>query len=175
MLRIRSLSRVLPAVLSVFLLAVPQPAHAMHPHRDVKQQIATLEQQWRTATLNSDIALMDKLLSEDYVGISWTGQVNNKNSQLDRLRNRTLVISKMDLSDMKIKLLGQGQVAVVTTSADVVGTNDGLQINDTFRYTRVYQRTPNGAWKITNFEATRLPKPGGPGGRHSRNEPPPPR
>jgi ketosteroid isomerase-like protein len=175
MLRFRSLLRVLPAVLSVILLAAQQPARAMPPHKDVKQQIGLLEQQWRTATLTGDVALMDKLLSEDYVGISWTGQVNNKNSQLDRLRNRTLVISKMDLSDMKIKLLGQGHVAVVTTRAEVEGTNDGLQINDSFRYTRVYQRTSNGGWKITNFEATRFPKAGGPEGRHPHNGPPPPR
>jgi len=148
-------------------------AGAQHGPRDAKQQIAELEQQWRTATLTSDVGLMDKLLSDDFVGISWTGQMNNKNSQLDRLRNRTLMLSKMDFSDQKIKVLGN--VAIVTSRAEVVGTNDGTQINDSFRYTRVYQRLPSGVWKITNFEATRMPN-GMPNGglRRSRGTHPPP-
>jgi ketosteroid isomerase-like protein len=139
----------------VLLVSTATPAMAAHGPKDVKQQIGDLEQQWRTAMLNSDVGLMDKLLSDDFVGISWTGQMNNKSSQLDRLRNRTVMLSKMDISDQKIKLLGH--VAIVTSRAEVVGTNDGAQINDSFRYTRVYQRLPSGVWKITNFEATRLP------------------
>ena len=65
---------VLPVLLSCLLLAVtamPAAAWVHHP-RDAKQQILDLEQQWRTATLNGDVPLMDKLLSDDFVGISWT-------------------------------------------------------------------------------------------------------
>ena len=163
MLRLRSFSHGLLAVISCTLLAAPPPALPNHAQRDSKQQILDLEQQWRTATLNCDVALMDKLLSEDYVGISWTGQMNNKSSQLDRLRNRTLTISHMDLFDQKVKVVES--VAIVTSRAEVVGTNDGAQIDDTFRYTRVYQRLPGGVWKITNFEATRLPRQGHHGGK----------
>jgi ketosteroid isomerase-like protein len=164
---------------SILLAAGSVRVGAALPHKqpkDVKQQIADLEQQWRTATLNADIGLMDKLLSEDYVGISWTGQVNNKSSQLDRLRNHTLSITKMDLSDLKVKVVGA--VAIVTSRADVTGMADGVELNDTFRYTRVYQHLPSGAWKITNLEATRVPR-GGPGPRHGHGgappTPPPPR
>ena len=57
---------------------------------------------------------------------------------------------------MKVKLLGQ--VAIVTSLAEVQGQNEGLPLNGRFRYTRVYQRLPSGAWKITNFELTRVPK-----------------
>ncbi len=154
--------------LSSFLLVagtIPVAA-AQHKPRDAKQQIADLEQQWRTATLNADVPLMDKLLSDDYVGISWTGQVNNKSSQLDRLRNHTLVITKMDLSDLKIKVVGS--VAIVTSRADITGVAEGVELNDGFRYTRVYQRLPSGVWKITNLEATRVPN----GQRRGRRGPP---
>jgi len=158
----------------MLLVAGTPPAAAFHGPKDAKQQIADLEQQWRTATLNSDVGLMDKLLSDDFVGISWTGQVNNKSSQLDRLRNRTLAISRMDIFDQKIKVLVN--VAIVTSRAEVVGTNDGVQIDDTFRYTRVYQRLPIGVWKITNFEATRVPNGMSNGGPHRGRgmHPPPP-
>jgi ketosteroid isomerase-like protein len=129
-----------------------------HPRKLVKQQIAQLEEQWRTATLNADIPSMDRLLSDDYVGISWNGQVNTKAMQLDRLKNRSLMISRMDLSDTKVKLLGS--VAIVTALAQIEGTTDGIDMTGKFRFTRVYQRLPGGIWKITNFEATRIPDPG---------------
>jgi hypothetical protein len=45
-------------------------------------------------------------------------------------------------------------VAVVTSRAEVKGMSDGVPLSGTFRYTRVYQRSPSGAWKITSFEVT---------------------
>jgi ketosteroid isomerase-like protein len=56
-----------------------------------------------------------------------------------------------------VKLIGS--IAIVTSRAEVEGTNDGVPVRGTFRYTRVYQRLPSGMWKITSFEATRVPGP----------------
>ena len=140
-------------------------AHAgtkVHPvhKKDMKQQVEDLEQQWRTATIAGDIPTLDRLLSEDYVGISMSGQVNTKIQQLDRFRNRTVIITRLDLSDVQVKLVGA--VAIVTSRAEVEGSNDGNSMTGVYRYTRVYQRAGNGTWKITNFEATRVPQRGGP-------------
>ncbi len=148
------------AIALVLAIVSPAAAHALgihRPHKEVKQQIEELEQQWRTATLGADIPTMDRLLSEDYVGINWNGQMNTKMMQLDRLRNRALTISQLNLSDTKVKLVGS--VAIVTARADVIGTNDGAEMKGVFRYTRVYQRLPSGLWKITNFEVVRVPDP----------------
>jgi ketosteroid isomerase-like protein len=130
------------------------------PHRtshDLKQQVEELEQQWRTAQLAGDVAAMDKLLSEDYIGISMNGQVNTKAQQLERISARRVAITKLDLSEMKVKLIGA--IAIVTSRAQVEGTSDNVSVKGNYRYTRVYQHLPNGAWKITSFEATRLPQP----------------
>ena len=129
------------------------PGHK-HQHGQWKQQIEALEQQWRSAMLTNDLQQLDKLLSDDYVGISLFGQISTKSMQMDRLRSSKLSITRLDLSDVKVKLLGR--VAIVTSLADVAGTSDGNPIAGRFRYTRVYQRVSSGAWKITNFEATRL-------------------
>jgi ketosteroid isomerase-like protein len=155
-------------------------AHADPPHRKWKEtyrkQVEQLEETWRLAQVNDDAAAMDKLLSEDYVGITMSGQVVTKMQQLDRMRNRQLLLSKMELSDVKVKLIGT--TAIVQGLADVDGTNDGEPMHGTFRYTRVYLRLPSGMWKITNFEATRVgPGPGqGPRGPKPQrpNEPPKP-
>jgi ketosteroid isomerase-like protein len=149
---------------------LPAGATAPHPRRkeEYRAQVEKLEETWRTAQLNDDVAAMDKLLSDDYVGITMTGQVVTKMQQLDRMRNREMVVTTIVLSDVKVKLIGT-TAAIVTSLADVDGTSEGASMHGKYRYTRVYSRLPTGTWKITNFEATRVePGPPAPGARHPR-------
>lgn len=146
--------------LVLLLLLASSPAFALkfanqHSKHDYKREVELLEEQWRVAQLAGDVATLDRLLSDDYVGISMTGQVNTKAQQLSRIQNHSFVITRIDLGDMKIKLVGQ--VAIVTVRASIEGTNEGVPMNGLFRYTRIYQHLPGGGWKITNFEATRIP------------------
>ena len=164
------------ATLLLAMLAAPlaqaQPRHPHQQHKeDSKRQVEKLEETWRVAQLNGDVEAMDRLLSDDYIGITMSGQIVTKMQQLDRMRTRTLSLTKIELDDVKVKLIGQ--TAVVTSRADVEGTNDGQSVHGTYRYTRVYSRMPNGSWKITNFEATTVGEPSSP--RRARDlEPPPP-
>jgi ketosteroid isomerase-like protein len=148
-----------------------QPLH--EKKHDAKRQVEALEEQWRQAQLVGDVAVMDKLLSDDYIGISMTGQVNTKTQQLDRMRLKKIALTKLDLGDRQVKLIGS--IAIVTSRAEVEGTNEGVPVKGTFRYTRVYQRLPSGAWKITSFEATRVPGPKNQGDPRSTNREVPPR
>jgi ketosteroid isomerase-like protein len=140
-----------------FCAAWNQPLH--EKKHAAKQQVEALEEQWRQAQLGGDVAAMDKLLSDDYIGISITGQVNTKEQQLDRMRLHKVALTKLDLGERQVKLIGS--IAIVTSRAEVEGTNEGASVKGTFRYTRVYQRLPSGVWKITSFEATRVPGPRG--------------
>lgn len=130
--------------------------HHKPQKRDTRQTVEGLEEQWRHAQLNDDAAAMDGLLSDDFIGITASGRVNTKAQQLARIRDRAIVITQLDLSDIKVKLIGP-IVAVVTSRAEIAGSSDGEPLRGTFRYTRVYQRLPNGVWKITSFEATHVP------------------
>jgi ketosteroid isomerase-like protein len=129
--------------------------HRVKGH-DSKAQVEQLEEQWRVAQLNGDVATMDKLLSDDYIGISLNGQVNTKAQQLERTRTQRIALTRIDLSDMKVKFVGS--IAIVTSRAEIEGTSDSTSIKGEYRYTRVYQRLPSGMWKITSFEATRTPQ-----------------
>ena len=138
-----------------FCAAWNQPLH--EKKHAAKQQVEALEEQWRQAQLAGDVPTMDKLLSDDYIGITITGQVNTKAQQLDRMRMHKIALTRLDLGDRQVKLIGS--IAIVTSRAEVEGTNEGASVKGTYRYTRVYQRLPSGVWKITSFEATRVPGP----------------
>jgi ketosteroid isomerase-like protein len=153
-------SRILWVVLLMAVCSFGQTAVAASKvhrtsKRDLKREVEALEEQWRSAQVTGDIAAMDQLMSDDFVGISMTGQANTKDQQLDRYRNRRLVLTKIDLSDSKVKLVGS--VAIVTSLATVEGSNEGTSMTGIYRYTRIYQLLPSGMWKTTNFEATRVP------------------
>jgi ketosteroid isomerase-like protein len=127
--------------------------HHDHEHkRTERAQIVAIEQQCRQATLDDDAPAMDKLLSEDYLGITASGEVLTKTQQLDRMRERKLVVSSLQTSEVKIKLVGN--IAIVTSLARVEGSDNGEPLHGAFRYTRVYQRMAGGVWKITSFEVT---------------------
>jgi ketosteroid isomerase-like protein len=152
-----ALYRTVFAAAALFLLAPAAPLRAQHAkHREHKrferEQIEDLEQDWREAALTNDIPAMDKLLSDDYLGITSTGEVVTKAQQLDHMRNRRFLITKLQSGDVKIKLIGN--IAIVTSLAQVEGSSDGVELHGAYRYTRVYQRVASGAWKITSFEVT---------------------
>lgn len=122
----------------------------------MREQIEALETQWKTAVLANDIEAMDHLLSDDYLGITASGMAVTKPQQLDRMRSHNFAITSLNVSEVKIKLISQ-HAAIVTSLAQVEGTNDGRPLHGSFRYMRVYARVPNDGWKITSFEATHVP------------------
>jgi len=151
----------------LFWIALPASAKDPHPPKrpDFRHEIERLEETWRVAQLNGDAATMDRLLADDYIGITMNGQVVTKTQQLERMRARQFELTKVQLTDVKVKLISN--TAIVTCQADVEGTNEGASLHGTYRYTRVYTRLPSGVWKITNFEATRV---GAPPNRNARND-----
>ncbi|HEX3660697.1 MAG TPA: nuclear transport factor 2 family protein [Acidobacteriaceae bacterium] len=149
------LKRALPALAILLLLPACHSAWAF-PHRErpnVRKEIDALEQQWRQAILTNNVSQMDHLLADDYIGITSNGTVETKAQDLAQRRAGTVRITQLDLSDMHIRLYGD--TAVVTSKAQLQGTNGASDIGGEYRYTRVYARRL-GQWKIVSFEASRM-------------------
>ena len=147
------------ATLVILLTNFSAPAQRHERKREERAEIATLEEQWKQAQMAEDIPLMDRLLSDDFLGITAAGQLVTKSQQLDRMRTRQFEITRFDMADTKIKI--SGSLAVVTSLVRLDATSSGAPLRGFFRYTRVYQRAPGDGWKITNFEATRVPNASG--------------
>ncbi|HSY37488.1 MAG TPA: nuclear transport factor 2 family protein [Acidobacteriaceae bacterium] len=149
--------RMFVVVMAALLVAALPRASAedrdRREHKRVERaHIVDLERQWQKATLAGDLPAMDKLLSDDYLGITASGEVLTKTQQLDRMRDGKLMITRLDTSEVKIKLVGN--VAIVTCLAQVEGTSADERLHGAYRYTRVYQRLSGNVWKVTNFEIT---------------------
>lgn len=143
------------AVVLVLFLCCSPPARAFFPHQHgAHREIEELEMQWRQALLTSDVAAMDSLLADDYLGISSNGTLETKADVLAVHRSGRVKIAQLNLSDVKIRIYGD--TAVVTSRADLVGHSGARDISGIYRYTRVYTNRM-GVWKIVSFEASRVP------------------
>lgn len=133
----------------------PLPHHDDHLHK----QIEGLESEWRQALIQNNVAAFDRLLADDYLGITPNGMLETKADALAVQRSGSVKISQLDPSQMKVRVYGD--TAVVTSRASVTGTNGDRDISGEYRYTRVYNRRA-GEWKIVSFEANRI----SPGKKH---------
>jgi ketosteroid isomerase-like protein len=141
----------------VLLAGIPRQAHAGFPHHDgAHKEIEGLEQDWRQAQLTNNIPEVDRLLADDYLGITANGTLETKADELARRRTGSLKITQLNLSDIKVRVYGD--TAVVTSKADLVGKNGDRDVSGRYRYTRVYSNRL-GQWRIVSFEASRISGP----------------
>jgi ketosteroid isomerase-like protein len=146
------------------LAGIPIPGYAMaipllHREDRLHREIENLEAQWRTAVLQNDVATVNRLLADDYLGINPNGTLETKADALALRRAGTTKISSMDPINMKVRVYGD--TAVVTSQVQVEGHDGERDISGRYHYTRVYSHR-SGEWKVVSFEASRIP----PGSKH---------
>jgi ketosteroid isomerase-like protein len=129
----------------------PMPRAQRHESR---HEIDQLEQSWRDALINRNVAAMQALLADDYISISANGTLQSKEQTLANLRTGGLHFKTMEFSDRKVRFYGN--TALVTSRAEVSGSGADGDLSGSYRYTRVYVRDDHGAWKVVSFEASRI-------------------
>jgi ketosteroid isomerase-like protein len=151
-------------LLVICLAGIPIPGYAapiplLHHEDRLRREIENLEAQWRTAVLQNDVATVNRLLADDYLGINPNGTLETKADALALRRSGTTKISSMDPINMKVRVYGD--TAVVTSQVQVEGHDGERDVSGRYHYTRVYSHR-SGEWKVVSFEASRIP----PGSKH---------
>jgi ketosteroid isomerase-like protein len=170
MSRLIALGLLLVPVLAVCAQTAPtqtSPAGQPKTHKhEVRHEIDQLEGTWRDAVLKGNTAALDSLLADDYMAITPSGTLQTKQEALDSLRSGRLHFTSLEISDRKVRFYGA--TALVTSVAAIEGTTAEGPLSGSFRYTRVYVRNPQGAWKVVSFEANKIRDPGDHGNDHSK-------
>jgi len=129
-----------------------------------RHEIDQLEDEWRDAILTSDTKAMNSLLADDYMAITASGTIQSREDALENLRTGRIHFTTLAITDRKVRFYGN--TAVVTSLADIQATTPDGPVSGSYRYTRVYVKDPQGAWKIVSFEASHVRV----AGPHKRNE-----
>jgi ketosteroid isomerase-like protein len=142
-------------VIALGAFADPQrPGMPRAQKHESRHEIDQLEEVWRGAMLKGDVAALDALLADDYMGITASGTLQSKEQTLAFVRSGRVHFKTLEFSDRKVRFYGM--TALVTSQADVTATNAEGDVSGSFRYIRVYVRDARGVWKIVSFEASRI-------------------
>jgi ketosteroid isomerase-like protein len=158
-LSVRSISAAVLVLTFAGSAAARPQSHGMPraERHESRREIDQLEQTWKDAITRRNASVMDGLLADDYIAITPNGTLQSKEQTLANLRAGAVQIKSVEFSDRKVRFYGQ--TALVTSRAEVTGSNPDGGFSGSYRYTRVYVRNEQGKWKIVSFEASRIRDP----------------
>lgn len=119
-------------------------------YRALAEEVMQADEAFRRAKLASDVAALDRILSDDYIGINQTGNVRDKKQLMDLFgwfRIDTLVTNRASVRF-------SGANAIVTGEQ----TEDSATGNDRMLFTRVYVRDDAGRWRLLSSTQFRFPR-----------------
>ena len=107
----------------------------------ISQTLQGMEQAWLDAEKNHDAAAFEKLVADDWIGMSPDGKRQTKAERAAEIKGTH--IASATLGDMKVRVFGD--TAVVTGTDDEVSMTDGKRSNEHYVWTDVFVKR-NGKW-----------------------------
>lgn len=109
-------------------------------------EIEHCEQQLREAMLHSDVAQLDRLLSD---GLIFTNQDGVRLTKADDIAtHRSGLLAIKSLSEQGERIIQRfGDTAIVCLTSEVTGKYADQQFGDTLAYSRVWHRK-DGGWQV---------------------------
>ncbi|HZU23837.1 MAG TPA: nuclear transport factor 2 family protein, partial [Terriglobales bacterium] len=117
--------------------------------------VARLDDAYQAAVKQNDAEQIDHILSDDFVLVTGSGKIVNKQAILEEARSRTTIYEHQEDSERTVRLLGD--TALVTARLRVKGVRNDAPIDYSVWFTDVYRRTANG-WRYVFGQAS-LPLP----------------
>lgn len=108
-----------------------------------EDQVIEAEERLRIAMLNSDVSILDELISPDLLFTTHFGQLVGKQDDLQAHRSGAIRIHEMIPSDRRIHV--HGSFAIVSVRMQVSGEYLELAFSQPLRYTRVWSKNDTGA------------------------------
>lgn len=112
----------------------------------VKQQIIAHEYKLLKAIKDSDTFALDKLLHDDLLFITPTGQLMNKKTDLDHYNSGQMRVFSLEFSEQQLQSY-DGELAVVTLKVALNASFADQIIDGVYRYIRVWKFVAN-SWKV---------------------------
>lgn len=123
-------------------------AGAQQPSQQVQQALIALDKQWGEAGGKGDTAALNKILSDDYLGVGPKGEVLAKQEQIAALKTTSGSMQNPSYTsdEYKLQMLGPNMV-LMTHRASTKGTQDGKEVTESHRSMHMFQKR-NGQWQV---------------------------
>lgn len=129
----------------VLLLTLPLGLAGAQSRRDSASQVLAVEKQWNEVYKRGDIAMMNSLLTDDFIITVEDGQTYSKPGYIAHSGNATVHVQVSDMSDLQVRM--HGNTAVVTGAYHEKGTDKGKSYEYRDRLTDIWMNY-NGRWRL---------------------------
>jgi len=142
---------------AVFLFAVgvqaQTPAQTEVEH--ATQELIKIEKDWGEAYLKKDVALLDRILADDYMQTDSEGNFITRAQDLADLKSGAYVETSGVQDNVKVRVYGDA--AVVTGRSTVKAQYKGKDASGQFQWTDTFIRR-DGRWQCVASHISRIPQ-----------------
>jgi ketosteroid isomerase-like protein len=117
--------------------------------------IAALEAQLRSAQLYSDVAVLDRLISDDLLFTGPDGSLGTKADDLAAYRDGVMRVTSHEPEELRVRRVG-ADVAVAALRTRMSGSYAGAPFAGLVHYTRVWARE-DGRWRVVGGHVSVVP------------------
>ena len=132
------------AAAAALLMSCSSPAGSNDPEV-VKSELAAVERRLIMAVQRKDLATLNEIWDDDYLGTAPNGRVVSKADLMAAVNDGVIQIQTLEPDDLYVRMFGD--VAVMTGRAAVTATVVNEEVNTNVRGTGIFVRR-NGKWKI---------------------------
>jgi ketosteroid isomerase-like protein len=122
----------------------------------IEQEVACLAEAWATAELQSDTTFLERLLSDDFVGVGPLGFLLSKQEWLAWLQSGDLKHEALTLDEVKVRVYNDAAIVICRLVQDA--TYRGTPILAQLRTTLVFVRH-QGQWQLAGLHECNLGQP----------------
>ena len=138
------------ALCFVAIVFVQTASSKSHESTDL-EELTRLEHVWNDAYVRGDADALDNLCSDDLIVTMTDMQVLNKAASIRIVRSGKVKFQRYQTSDIRIRVYGDA--AVVTGRLARTRNAQGREVNDNWRFTKVYVRR-DGKWRVVAWHAS---------------------
>lgn len=112
-----------------------------------------LNRAWMTAYTQGDVAALERMIADDYVGTFPDGSVLDKRAEIEGVRSGKVRILSMEPEEMDVRRYDR--TAVITGRSHIRASIEGQDMEGRFRFTDVWIEFPHG-WRAVASQVTRI-------------------
>jgi hypothetical protein len=120
---------------------------------NAEETVADLERAWVKAAMTNDLAAMQRIIADDWIGIAYNGQRITKADVLRDVGSGTAVAQSIELGPMTVRVYGSA--AIVNVVSTEKSTWQGQDTSGRYALVDVYVLRDR-QWQVVSSQATRL-------------------
>jgi ketosteroid isomerase-like protein len=135
-----------PFLAVILLVLAATPCARAQDNSAIEEKLKQMEDAWEKALMDKDQAAVGNMVADDYAGINYKGERQNKTQLLDEIKTSTDTLSASTIDNMQVHIYGPSVATVIGTSTEKGKGKNGKQFSRSFGWIDTWMER-NGKWE----------------------------